>query len=73
VPDIDAGAIEAPTLVVHGTADAIVPVEAGRAVAALLPNAELLELDGVGHVPTMTRPDEVVAAIERRFPARAGS
>jgi pimeloyl-ACP methyl ester carboxylesterase len=28
----------------------------------------LVILDGVGHVPTMTRPQEVMAAIDRRFP-----
>jgi hypothetical protein len=34
---------------------------------ALLPDAELLELDGSGHVPTMTRPSDVVGAILGRF------
>jgi pimeloyl-ACP methyl ester carboxylesterase len=72
VSEVDAGGIDVPTLIVHGTADAIVPVEVGRALAAALPNAELLELDGVGHVPTMTRPDEVVAAIRRFVASRPG-
>jgi pimeloyl-ACP methyl ester carboxylesterase len=67
VPDVDPRAVDVPTLIIHGTADAIVPIESGRALAALLPDAELLELEGSGHVPTMTRPDEVVAAIRRRF------
>jgi pimeloyl-ACP methyl ester carboxylesterase len=57
-----------PTLIVHGAADAIVPVEAARSLAELLPDAELVVLDGVGHVPTMTRSRDVVAAIHRRFP-----
>lgn len=68
VPELDAAEIHVPTLIVHGTADAIVPVDVGRAVAARVPDVELLELEGIGHVPTMTRPDEVVAAIRRRFP-----
>ena len=67
VPDIDAREITVPTLIVHGTADAIVPIAGSRELAAQLQDVELLELEGVGHVPTMTRADDVVAAIRRRF------
>jgi pimeloyl-ACP methyl ester carboxylesterase len=67
VADLDARQLDLPVLIVHGTADAIVPIAGSRELAALLPDVELIELDGVGHVPTMTRPDEVVAAIQRRF------
>jgi pimeloyl-ACP methyl ester carboxylesterase len=67
VADVDARQLGLPALILHGTADAIVPVELSRTLAQLLPDAELVEFDGVGHVPTMTRPDEVVAAIRRRF------
>jgi pimeloyl-ACP methyl ester carboxylesterase len=67
VPELDAPAITVPTLILHGTADAIVPIDESRELAARLPDVELLEFEGSGHVPTMTRPDEVVAAIQRRF------
>jgi 3-oxoadipate enol-lactonase len=67
VPDIDPRHIHVPTLILHGTADAIVPIESSRALVKLLPDAELLEFEGGGHVPTMTRPDDVVAAILGRF------
>lgn len=67
VPDLDARALELPVLILHGTADAIVPIDLSRTLVDLLPDGELVELDGVGHVPTMTRPDAVVAAIRRRF------
>jgi pimeloyl-ACP methyl ester carboxylesterase len=60
----DLGAIEVPTLVIHGRCDAIVPLSAARAAAAAIPGAELVVIDDAGHVPTMTRPHEVVAAIE---------
>ena len=41
--------ITAPVLVLHGDADAIVPVENGRALAARLPNARYVELPDRGH------------------------
>jgi len=37
------------SLVLHGDADVIVPVENGRALAARLPNARFVELPGRGH------------------------
>ncbi|MGH2933850.1 MAG: alpha/beta fold hydrolase [Gaiellaceae bacterium] len=67
VTDVDAGRIEAPTVIVHGTEDAIAPIGTSRRLNGLIPDVELLELAGVGHVPTMTRPDDVVEAIQRRF------
>ena len=41
--------VDVPTLVVHGDADVIVPVENGRMLAARLPNARYVELAGHGH------------------------
>lgn len=41
--------IDAPTLVLHGDADVIVPVENGRMLASRLPNARYVELAGRGH------------------------
>src|SRR5687767_9669818 len=39
-----------PTLVIHGTADKTVPIDAtARAVAAQVPNAQLIEYDGSAH------------------------
>jgi len=52
-----------PTLVVHGDADILVPVENGRRVAAAIPGARLLEIPGMGHdVPRRVWP-QVVDAI----------
>ena len=67
VAELDPTQIDTPTLILHGTADAIVPIEASRQLVELLPNAELLELEGSGHVPTMTHPNDVVDAILGRF------
>ena len=38
-----------PTLVIHGVADILVPVDNGRNVAAAIPGAKLLEIPGMGH------------------------
>ena len=42
-------AITAPTLVIHGTADPMFPIEHGRALAREIPGARLLPLEGGGH------------------------
>lgn len=41
--------ITAPTLVIHGTADPMFPVAHGDALAAEIPGAHLLALEGAGH------------------------
>jgi pimeloyl-ACP methyl ester carboxylesterase len=41
--------IAAPTLIVHGTADPMFPVEHGEALAEEIPGARLLALEGAGH------------------------
>jgi pimeloyl-ACP methyl ester carboxylesterase len=60
------GDIAVPTLVVHGRQDPMFPPEHGRALAAEIPDAELLILDGMGHehFPPTTW-DLVVPAILR--------
>jgi pimeloyl-ACP methyl ester carboxylesterase len=61
--------IKAPTVVVHGAEDPIVPVEAGRDVASNIPNAELRIIPGMGHeVPAALAPriaDAIAAAASR--------
>ena len=41
--------ISLPTLVIHGTEDAILPFDHGQALADGIPNAQLMVLEGVGH------------------------
>ena len=41
--------VKAPTLVIHGTADPLVPVEHGRDTADAIPGAQLLLIEGMGH------------------------
>jgi pimeloyl-ACP methyl ester carboxylesterase len=41
--------ITAPTLVMHGTADPLFPIEHGQALAEVIPNAHLVPANGAGH------------------------
>lgn len=43
------GQIEVPTLVIHGVDDPLVPFEHGQKHAALIPNADTLWVEGMGH------------------------
>lgn len=43
------GRIGAPTLVIHGASDPLVPVEAGRDTANAIPGARLMVVEGMGH------------------------
>lgn len=57
--------VTAPALVIHGEADPVFQLPAGRATAAALPNAELLVVPGIGHdLPRGIWPT-LVAAISR--------
>jgi len=42
-------ALRTPTLVIHGVADPLVPIEGGRDTAHLVPGATLREIEGMGH------------------------
>jgi pimeloyl-ACP methyl ester carboxylesterase len=55
--------ITAPTLVIHGTADPMLPPRHGEALAAELPGARMLLLDGAGHGLDEADWDTVAAAI----------
>lgn len=63
------GSIAIPTLVIHGDADILVPVENGRNVAAAVPGARLVEIEGMGHdVPkrVWARVADEIAALARQ-------
>lgn len=49
-------ALDLPVLVLHGERDPICPPGAGRALAAAVPSARLVELRGAGHAPFLSRP-----------------
>jgi pimeloyl-ACP methyl ester carboxylesterase len=57
--------ITAPTLILHGDADTVVPVDHAGAYAAAIPGAVLELLDGAGHGFLLTRRAEAVPRLER--------
>lgn len=59
-----------PVLVVLGVEDAIVPPEQTSRVAERLPDAELLEVDGCGHVPQEECPEPLLRRIDTWWSAR---
>ena len=56
----DIARIDIPTLILHGTADRILPINGqGRRLHAALPDARYIEIDGGPHVLTVTHAAEV--------------
>jgi pimeloyl-ACP methyl ester carboxylesterase len=64
--------IDVPTVVVVGDEDVITPRELGEELAVGVPDAELIVLDGVGHLSTVEDPDRVAGAL-RTWLTRAGA
>ena len=66
------GEIDVPVEIVHGDADTIVPLDVhSTKLPGQIDGANLTVLEGVGHMPQHTNPDDVIAAIDR-VAARAG-
>lgn len=61
------GDIAAPTLVLHGTADELIPVENAHLLAKLIPGAELRIYEDAGHALIQERADEVNEELLRHF------
>jgi pimeloyl-ACP methyl ester carboxylesterase len=57
-------AVRVPTLVLHGSEDAVVPVDVARYVASRIPTARLVELPGIGHL-ALGRADAIAEEIKR--------
>ena len=55
--------VTTPTLVIHGAADPLVPVEGGRDTAAAIKGAKLLEIDGMGHDLPLELVEQIADAI----------
>ena len=55
--------VTTPTLVIHGIADPLVPVEGGRDTAASIMGAKLLEIEGMGHDLPLELVEQIADAI----------
>ena len=60
---VRAGAVTAPTLVVWGQRDRLVPVELAARTAAAVPDSRLLVLPGIGHTPQLESPETTARAV----------
>jgi pimeloyl-ACP methyl ester carboxylesterase len=63
--------IAAPTLVVHGSEDQMLPVANAKPIADAIPNARLEILDGVGHVFWLEQPERSAQLVREHALARA--
>ena len=52
-----------PVVLVHGDADALVPIERAREVKEALPEAHLVEIPGAGHMPMMEDAEKTAQAL----------
>jgi 3-oxoadipate enol-lactonase len=58
-------ALQMPVVVIHGDADALIPVDRGREVKDLLPSAILVEVHGAGHLPMLEDPRAVAQGLRQ--------
>lgn len=57
------GAVRLPTLVIHGAADPLIPLEGGIATAAAIPGSRLKVIEGMGHALPLAVWPEIIDAI----------
>ena len=55
--------ISAPTLVIAGDSDILIPPENGRILAENIPGAEFCEIEGAGHLFWISHPNETYSAV----------
>lgn len=66
--------VQAPALVIAGEYDRLVHPEASRALAALLPQGEFVQVARAGHAPFLSHAEEVVGLVRSRLvPAPAAA
>ena len=55
--------VTAPTLVIHGSLDRVIPVAAARELVRRRPDWTLRVLEGAGHVPMMETPEAFLSVL----------
>jgi len=59
--------VRPPTLVIHGEADAVVPPQVGKDLAAMIPGARFTGLEGIGHLCMLTAPERLVELLNAHW------
>lgn len=59
------GSYRGPALVLCGAEDRLCPVARHELMHALMPQSRLVIVENAGHLPTLERPDETTAALDR--------
>lgn len=59
------GAVRCPTKIVWGEDDPWIPLERGRSLHDLMPDAEFTTMPGVGHLPQLENPDAVLDQVRK--------
>ena len=68
--ETDYARVRRPALIIHGTHDRSVPLEAAKDWARVLPRARLMTLERAGHAPWIEHPKRVAAAIHEFLATR---
>lgn len=63
--EADLGRITLPTLIIWGSDDRLIPLEAGRKMSLLIKDSRLVIFDNCGHVPQEEMPERVVDEITK--------
>jgi 3-oxoadipate enol-lactonase len=54
---------EFPVVIIHGSGDALIPLERARKAKALAGKAQMVEIEGSGHMPMLEYPEATVKAL----------
>jgi pimeloyl-ACP methyl ester carboxylesterase len=63
--ETDLGKISAPTLIIWGAEDALIPLAAGRKLNSLIKDSRLLIFEKCGHLPQEEMPERVIEEVTR--------
>ena len=53
-----------PVVIIHGRADALIPIDRAREVKNAVPHAHLVELESAGHIPMLEAKEETARALK---------
>lgn len=53
-----------PVVIIHGKADALIPIDRAREAKSAIPQAHLVELEGAGHIPMLEAKEDTARALK---------